>query len=344
MEDIPYENWESAVSDIAPDVIYALLSTGAIELAHEVLTANTGIPFVWHFKEGPHEAMKDGLWKKLIDLYRSLEVEKERLGVEEIYDLFLNETGYIAALEALQSIEAESRIENLLEFKTVIIEKEEEAAKQGEPLSLEKFMEDLALIADIDKRDDSRDTVSLMTLHSAKGLEFPVVFMPGMETGLFPGYRSFDKAGAIEEERRLCYVGMTRAKDKLFLSSAEMRTLYGRTDYTSESQFLKEIDKKYLTGDAVYERKARTADIYSPAKKFSSEAYVSPIQMALEMRAHSPKKQTLAGVALKAGDKVDHRKFGIGTVLEVDGNVITVKFEEGVKNLAKDLAPLTKVE
>lgn len=279
------------------------------------------------------------------DLYDSLALEKDRMSVAEIYDVLLERTGYIKALEDQANVEAEARIENLLEFKTVILEKENEAVGSPEALTLEKFLEDLALIADIDNKDDTKDAVSMMTLHSAKGLEFPVVFMPGMETGLFPGYRSFDKPDGIEEERRLCYVGMTRAKSKLFMSSAELRTLYGRTDAASESQFLKEIEKSYMTGDPIYQKKTTTADRYSPTRTYSGgEKYVSPIQMVQQMRAAAPKKQTLEGVDIKAGDKVDHRKFGEGVVLEVDGNVITVKFEEGVKNLAKDLAPLTKVE
>ena len=101
----------------------------------------------------------------------------------------------------------------------------------------------------------------LMTMHSAKGLEFPVVFLPGMEDGLFPGHKAFDSPTGMEEERRLCYVGMTRAKETLILTSAAMRTLYGRTDYTRESQFLREVDKRLLEGDAVYERKRRDGSL-----------------------------------------------------------------------------------
>ena len=98
-----------------------------------------------------------------------------------------------------------------------------------------------------------------MTLHSAKGLEFPFVFMPGMEDGLFPGWRAFDRPDGLEEERRLCYVGITRAKERLWMTGAEMRTLYGKTDFTRESQFMREIDPKLLDGDGVYQKKGPQA-------------------------------------------------------------------------------------
>ncbi|MDO5441514.1 MAG: 3'-5' exonuclease [Bacillota bacterium] len=281
----------------------------------------------------------------LTDLYKSLEVEKDRMTVDEIYNTLLDRTGYIAALQNVNTVEAESRIENLLDFKTVILEKQKEADEAGEDLTLDNFMEGLALISDVDNHDPNQDAVTLMTLHSAKGLEFPIVFMPGMETGLFPSYRSFDRIGGVEEERRLCYVGMTRAMKSLLMSSAERRTMYGRTEMSLESQFLKEIDKKYLTGHALYEKKmSRQVDYYDTSRSFSSSNYVSPIAIINQMKAAKPKRNTLANVEVQPGDKVDHIKFGVGTVLDVDGNILTVQFEEGSKKLAKDMAPLTKVE
>ena len=278
-----------------------------------------------------------------LSLYESLEVEKERMSVSEIYDILLDRSGYVDALRAQNTVEAEGRIENVLEFRTVILEKEKEAEAQGEVLSLEKFLEELALIADIDNHDKSLDAVSLMTLHSAKGLEFKVVFMPGMETGLFPSYRSFDDPDGIEEERRLCYVGMTRAKERLFMSSSEMRTMYGRTENTAESQFLKEIDKKYMTGHALFAKKTSSFDGYNVSRPVSSEKYISPIEMLRQQKAASPRK-TLEGVEVNVGDRVEHTKFGIGVVMEADGNILSVKFEEGIKKLAKDMAPLKMVE
>ena len=292
------------------------------------------------------EAMKAlGIATDLVELYRSLEVEKDRMSVAEIYDILLDRTGYLKALEDMKTAEADGRIENLLEFKSVILEKQKEADEAGEDLTIDNFMEGLALISDVDNHDPNQDAVTLMTLHSAKGLEFPVVFMPGMETGLFPSYRSFDRVGGVDEERRLCYVGMTRAKDTLFMSSAEWRTMYGRIDATMESQFLKEIDKAYLTGHAIYDKKmARTVDRYDENRRFSEDTYVSPISVIAQMKAAKPMRQTLAGVDVKAGDKVEHTKFGLGIVMDVDGSIITVQFEDGTKRLAKDMAPLSKVE
>ena len=172
--------------------------------------------------------------------------------------------------------------------------------------------------------------------------------MPGMELGIFPSYRTLDRGEGIEEERRLCYVGMTRAKKRLFLSSAEMRMLYGKTDFTAESPFLKEIDKKYLTGDALYEKRGQgiAFDRYDAKVPYAAGPYVSPIAQANLVRtgALSRKKETLEGVTVNPGDTVEHPKFGKGTVIECKGNVLTVYFDsQGVKKLAKDLAPLKKL-
>lgn len=285
--------------------------------------------------------------EELYDLLHSLSETQQSMSVEEIYDALLVKTGYLAALEALDSVEGDSRIENLMEFKSVILEKQKEAAEDGEEFTLESFMEGVALIADIDNKDDSADAVTLMTLHSAKGLEFPVVFMPGMELGVFPSYRAIDRGEGLEEERRLCYVGMTRAKKRLFMTSAEQRTLYGKTDYTSESPFMKEIDRKYLTGHAVYEKKGQglSYDRYSTvSENYSAGKYVSPLASVAAAK-QAAKRETLAGTAIAPGDQVEHPKFGRGTVIELNGNIVTIIFESfGTKKLAKDLAPLKKVE
>jgi len=288
--------------------------------------------------------------KKYIDMINGLYVEQNNMSVGDIYDFILYNSGYLKALQDQVSVEAESRIENLMEFKTVIAEKEKECTERDEPFTLERFMEGLTLISDIDNHDPSADSVSLMTLHSAKGLEFKVVFMPGMEMGIFPSYRSLDKGDNLEEERRLCYVGMTRARERLFMTSAEVRMIYGKTDYTKESPFLSEIDRKYMTGNAVYTKKKEftSTDIYDSGAQYRSEGtYVSPIRMASNVRregALNVQRATLAGVDVKAGDRVSHDKFGVGTIIKVDDGVLTVVFDKcGTKNLAKDLAPLKKV-
>ena len=170
--------------------------------------------------------------KELMDVMKLCREEKENLRVSDIYDNLLVKTGYMKALEDENTLEAESRIENLLDFKSFIYDFEEEKANAGEPATLEEFLERVATDSDTDKYDDESGKVTLMTMHSAKGLEFPVVFMPGMEDGLFPGHRALDREDGLEEERRLCYVGMTRAKERLFLTSAAYRVLYGPVSYT----------------------------------------------------------------------------------------------------------------
>ena len=154
--------------------------------------------------------------KEMMDVLKLCQQEKDNLRISDIYDNLLVKTGYMKALEDENTLEAEGRIENLLDFKSFIYDFEEEKDNAGEKATLEEFLERVATDSDTDKYDDKAGKVTLMTMHSAKGLEFPVVFMPGMEDGLFPGHRALDREDGIEEERRLCYVGMTRAKERLY--------------------------------------------------------------------------------------------------------------------------------
>ncbi len=287
--------------------------------------------------------------------------EKENLKVSDIYDGLLVRTGYLKSLEAQNTVEAEGRIENLLEFKSVIYDYE----KENPQLSLAEFMEKVALMAEIDNHDADENAVVLMTMHSAKGLEFPVVFIPGMEDGLFPGWRAFDRPDGIEEERRLCYVGMTRAMQRLYLTSAEVRTLYGKTDYTKESQFLKELDKSLVEGDGIYEPKNRSTGSLTGAAGAAGAAGRNPgwsqsgndgysnreifrpfdqLKYIKQSQAASAGNGKSGGPDVKQGDKVSHNKFGEGLVLAVDGGTVTVAFDSvGVKKLAKDIAPIRKI-
>lgn len=271
---------------------------------------------------------------KVIDDYRN---EKENLRVSDIYDGLIERSGYIAALEAQNTVEASSKIENLLEFKSVIYDFEE----ADKDITLEEFMEKIALMADIDNHDPDEDAVVLMTMHSAKGLEFPIVFMPGMEDGLFPGWRSFEDERKLEEERRLCYVGMTRAKERLFLSSAETRMLYGNLNVTRESQFLRELDPTLLDGMAVYKKKDREVlreDGYSRTPAIDP---FDQLAMARKAVAASAKKNQ---ETFESGDEVKHAKFGEGVVLDTDGKTVTVMFSQvGTKKLVAELAPLRKI-
>lgn len=294
--------------------------------------------------------------KEMIATLCRFSQEKDNLKVSDIYDGLLVKTGYLKSLENQNTVEAEGRIENLLEFKSVIYDYENENPQ----LSLLEFMERVALLAEIDNHDAGEDAVVLMTMHSAKGLEFPVVFMPGMEDGLFPGWRSFDKPDGIEEERRLCYVGMTRAMQKLYLTSAQLRTLYGKTDYTRESQFLKELDRSLVDGDAIYEKK-KTAGSYSAAGSgknpgwsngggndgYSGSEIFRPFEQLKYIKQNqgaSSAGSIAKGPDVREGDKVSHSKFGEGQVLSVDGSTISIVFDSvGVKKLAKDIAPIKKI-
>ena len=182
--------------------------------------------------------------REFVNAIEELRAKKDELSVSELIKETLKKSGYTKALELENTIEAENRIENLDEFLTVAIEFEEEEAENG----LSQFLEGITLSSDIDNLEENEDYVTLMTLHSAKGLEFPVVFLVGMEEGIFPGYKSISEPKELEEERRLCYVGITRAKENLFLTCSKQRTIFGSTSYNQTSRFLKEIPEDLLEG------------------------------------------------------------------------------------------------
>ena len=182
--------------------------------------------------------------REFINVMEELRAKKDDMLVSELVKQTLKKTGYMKALEDEKTIEAENRIANLEEFLTVAMEFEKEEADN----SLQNFLEGMTLSSDIDNLDEQEKSVTLMTLHSAKGLEFPVVFLVGMEEGIFPGYKSIGEPTGLEEERRLCYVGITRAKENLFLTCSKQRTTYGSTTYNQVSRFVKEIPEELLDG------------------------------------------------------------------------------------------------
>ena len=182
--------------------------------------------------------------RDFINTIEEIKAKKEEISISELIKMILKRTGYTKALKDENTVEAENRIENLDEFLTVAIEFEEEFAENG----LREFLEGITLSSDLDDVEETDDTVTLMTLHSAKGLEFPVVFLVGMEEGIFPGYKSITEPKELEEERRLCYVGITRAKQNLFLTCSKQRTIFGSTSYNPASRFLKEIPEELLEG------------------------------------------------------------------------------------------------
>lgn len=289
---------------------------------------------------------------EMVRIIRLCAQEKENLRVSDIYDQLLVKSGYLKALEAEDTQEAASRIENLMDFKSFIYDYEKEKEDTGEKATLEEFLEKVATNGDADKMEEGTGKVTLMTMHSAKGLEFPIVFLPGMEDGLFPGHRALDNENGMEEERRLCYVGMTRAREKLFLTGASYRVLYGHGEYTRESTFLRELDKSLLdeAGDTVFTAGRRTnnflgVDTGSP-DGFSEPAFRPyPAYDPLKYARQAVRENTRsAGRNFTAGERVRHGKFGEGMLLEVDDKTVTVIFDSvGRKKLAKDIAPIEKL-
>lgn len=279
---------------------------------------------------------------EFLEIIREYSEEKENLRVSDIYEGLLIKSGYLKALEDQRTAEADGRIENLMEFKSVIYEFENRDAK----LELDEFLEKLALLSDVDNHDSEANAVTLMTMHSAKGLEFPYVFMPGMEDGLFPSWRSRDSISQMEEERRLCYVGMTRAKRRLWMTSAESRLLYGKVNATRESEFMREINPKLLAGDGVY--KSGSVGAKTGSTRYLDGRY-DPISGDYQFQNHikaksEMKKKLVHDEHFEVGDRVIHGKFGEGVVLEVTPKIIRVEFVgNGVKKLAVGIAPIKKM-
>ena len=278
----------------------------------------------------------------------------DKMKVSELYDELLAKTGYMRALEEKNTVEDDARIENLLEFRSAIIEAETE----DPDLSLQDFLDKTALMSDVDNYDRNADAVVMMTLHSAKGLEFPVVFMPGMEEGLFPTLRPDGGTEEMEEERRLCYVGMTRAMDKLYLLRAKMRTRYGRRDYTIESRFLTELDPDTLDptadkpgGDMSEYIHKDFSGGWGGARSFSDDgrsifsgAEKRMLDALSAAKSEVREREVKHAPDLKTGERVRHPKFGEGLVIEAEKNFATVMFDEaGRKKLALDIAPLEKI-
>jgi DNA helicase II / ATP-dependent DNA helicase PcrA len=273
-------------------------------------------------------------------IIRDLRIAKDGIRVSDFIKQVLEKTGYIRELENEGTIECQTRIENLMEFISVAIEFEKECVD----CSLDEFLENISLVADIDGMDENADSVVLMTLHSAKGLEFPIVFVPGMEEGVFPGYRSLGDETEIEEERRLCYVGITRAREKIYLSSAQTRTLFGNTTYNKPSRFLNEIPESLIDG---YNNKKEEKKTFSNTFEFNNVSFGRSVNSFLKSTPVSISAESVETdiVGLKVGVKVSHRKFGNGVITkcEPEGNdlKLDISFERvGTKRLMAQYANL----
>lgn len=277
-----------------------------------------------------------------VRLINSLRVDKDNLTVSDLMEAVIERTGIMSELQQENTVEAETRIENIKELISVALEFEQQSEEQG----LEEFLAHVSLVSDIDNVEEEQDNVILMTLHSAKGLEFPVVFMVGMEEGIFPSYRSFSEESELEEERRLCYVGITRAREKLYLTNAFSRTLFGKTECYSTSRFLKEIPDELVENPFQKEKK-----VAKSARDFFGESSFPRtfnLQTGLKSAsAHEARKGT-AGVNFSVGDNVEHKKFGVGVITSVEEEGGDYKLEiqfksAGMKRLMAAFANLKKV-
>ena len=266
-----------------------------------------------------------------IELMDDIISRSGELSVGDLFDTVLARSGYHQYIAALP--DGEERWENILELRTVALQNNDLPPADG----LTAFLEGVALVSDVDGLDETVDTVTLITLHQAKGLEFPVVFIVGMEDGILPHIRSFDNPAQMEEERRLCYVGITRARERVYLVRAFRRLLMGSSNVNKPSRFLEDIPKHLVSGGALW------------AEKESQEASASVYSWNRSVPVDLPPKDSVAIGELKAGNRVRHAAFGEGVVVScqsVDGDAeVMVAFRgAGVKKLLLSFARLEKVD
>ncbi|MBR2241336.1 MAG: DNA helicase PcrA [Clostridia bacterium] len=301
--------------------------------------------------------------REFVEVIEELRAKQDKILISELVKETLNKTGYTKALKDENTIEAESRIQNLDEFLTVAMEFEEESADN----TLQEFLENMTLTTDLDNMQDEEDCVILMTLHSAKGLEFETVFLVGMEEGIFPGFKSIGEPQELEEERRLFYVGITRAKRFLFLTCAKRRTIFGSTSYNPISRFIKEIPEDLLEGyeEAFAPKKDEFEDSgykweygfekntsASSVKTYSIDTYKIPVgatakggnndfsndsktgeinkfafRTAESFLQSLNKNKNVDVTQYQAGQRIYHKKFGEGTITKVEPEGDDMKVE-----------------
>ncbi|MGY0374470.1 DNA helicase PcrA [Clostridium sp. JNZ J1-5] len=296
---------------------------------------------------------------KFTSLINSFNRTKDKVSVSTLIEEILESTGYLKELKDSKEIEDISRIENIKELVSAAVEFE----NMSEDKSLSAFLEKITLVSDIDNYDGDTDTIVMMTMHSAKGLEFPVVFMAGMENGIFPGVQSLENFAEMEESRRLCYVGITRAKEKLYMTSASTRRVFGRTVSYAESEFINEIAPNLK--EVVSERKmagnfsSSNSSMYGNSSTSShgiSSFGIRKAEKAINSILSSQSYNTSVKESLNdkekvdinevsAGRKVKHDKFGVGTIVSVsktDNDIkVTIAFDNmGIKQLMFNMAPL----
>lgn len=284
--------------------------------------------------------------KKLLgfsEIIKSLIKLKDTVTIEDLTGRILNDTGYMPALVMEDTTESKTRIENLGEFISVIteFEKNEETGN-----TLGEFLENISLVSDIDGYDENEDSAVLMTIHSAKGLEFPIVFLSGLEEGLFPGMRSMESDDDIEEERRLCYVAITRAKEQLYITKTISRTIHGKTMPTTASRFFKEIPVEYLEDKTTLQPKV--AKVMQDLGVRNASAPKKEVYMTKGFGSSVKSSGSTDYSKFKAGDTVEHRTFGRGEILKATpcGNdcILEIQFESiGFKRLMAAFAKVKKI-
>ena len=261
------------------------------------------------------DAIDDNKGSQFKNIILKLQKDSENLSLTELVDKVLNETGMKEELMQDESLENELRLDNLNEFKSITASFE---GRTGN-ISISDFLEEISLVADIEEHKVSDDAITLMTLHSAKGLEFKVVFIVGMEDGIFPHQNSFTETGGLEEERRLCYVGITRAKEKLYLSNARKRMLYGKENLTIPSRFLKEIPSDLM--------EETSASVRSEKKIDKTKVFYDEEQ------------------EYQVGQVVMHTIYGRGVVVGIDDKFVSIAFNKrfGIRKLMKNHSSIRKV-
>lgn len=252
--------------------------------------------------------------------------------VTQIFDELISRTGIINAYERENTLESDARIDNIYEFRTVI----EEFEKRSEAPTLRDFLAETSLRSDQDSIDDEAEGVLLMTLHASKGLEFPVVFLVGLEDQLFPSFRSMDDDESMEEERRLCYVGITRAEKILYITHAKNRNQFGRYEPRQPSTFLREMDRDLLEGvDSIADKMA-----FNELKPKKSSFF--GIKRSSPQKAEVPSQKKPEGFT--SGDRVMHKVFGEGMIVSVSDDLLTIVFDaQGIKKLSASVAPIKKI-
>ena len=282
-----------------------------------------------------------------VKIVEYLTTKRDTQPVSALIQNILDTTGYLDDLKKEKTEEAQSRVENVGELISVAKEFEQQAGEEGDT-SLSAFLENVSLVSDIDTLEDSANSVTMMTLHAAKGLEFPVVFLSGLEEGIFPHFRAMGSQGEMEEERRLCYVGITRAKEELFLSYAGSRMLFGNVQRNPVSRFVSEIPMNLFLAKS---SRRGTAETYTPtlaegSRRPQSQTAPKWDDLARATAQKAPPAPTAKSLPFALGEKVKHAAFGEGFVVgfEGDGGIVKVQFmgAVGLKKLDLGFAKLEK--